>query len=125
MKRIVFCGIIALVIFAAGISALAYTSSVADNIIKGIEQVEWDYASGDIESAKKAAEKVSREWEDFRSVHFLTIDNDHALEITMTLKRICSLLEREDEEALTECEVMLGLIELYVGEQRPNILNIL
>ena len=43
----------------------------------------------------------------------------------MTAKRIQSLLEKEDDEALVECEVMLELIEVYGREQMPGIMNIL
>ena len=125
MKRIVICCIIAGVIFASGISALIYTSSITEDIAQSLEQLREEFLKGDMEAARAAAQRAGDKWKDFREMHFLTVDNDHSLEITMTAKRIQSLLEKEDGEALVECEVMLELIEVYGREQMPGIMNIL
>ncbi|HBH94105.1 MAG TPA: hypothetical protein DDX91_00010 [Ruminococcaceae bacterium] len=125
MKRIVICCIITVLIFASGVFTLIYTSSVTGNIARELRQLREDFLSGDTEAAKAAAQRAGDKWESFREMHFLTVDNGHALEITMTVKRIQSLLEKEDEEALTECEVTIELIEMYGDEQLPDFMNIL
>lgn len=125
MKRIVICCIIAAVIIASGIFSLIYTSLVTEDIARNIKQLREDFLNNDMESARAAAQKAGDKWSGFREMHFLTVDNDHALEITMTVKRIMSLLEREDDEVLTECEVMIELIEVYGREQVPDFMNIL
>lgn len=125
MKRIVICCIIAAVIFASGIFSLVYTSAVTEEIAQSVKQVRKEFLNSNMEAARAAAQRAGDKWGDFREMHFLTVDNDHALEITMTAKRIISLLEREDDEVLTECEVMIELIEVYGREQVPDFMNIL
>ena len=125
MKRIITCCIIAAVIFVSGIFSLIYTSSVTEDIAQSLEQLRENFLKDDMEAARAAAQRAGDKWKRFREKHSLTVDNDHALEITMTAKRIQSLLEKEDDEALVECEVMLELIEVYGREQMPGIMNIL
>ncbi len=125
MKRIVFCVVIIAVIIAFGTFSLIYTSSVTGTISHDLEQLQTDFQNGDYEAARACAERVNNRWEKFCKIHFLTADNEHSLEITMTAKRIESLLDREDEEALTECGVMMELIKVYEREQMPSIMNIL
>ncbi len=125
MKRIIVCCIIAALIFASGIFSLIYTSNVTEEIAQSVEQVRDEFINNDIEAAGAAAERASEKWMGFRKLHFLTVDNDHALEITMAAKRIQSFLDREDDEVLTECEVMIELIRAYGKEQTPDIMHIL
>lgn len=125
MKRIVLCIVIIAVIIAFGTFSLIYTSSVTGTISHELEQLRTDFQNGDYEAARACAERVNNRWESFCRIHFLTADNEHSLEITMTAKRIESLLDREDEEALTECGVMLELVKVYEREQMPSIMNIL
>lgn len=125
MKRIIVCCIIAALIFALGIFSLVYTSKVTEEIAQSVEQVREEFINNDIEAAGAAAERASEKWRGFRELHFLTVDNGHALEITMAAKRIQSFLDREDDEVLTECEVMIELIRVYGKEQVPDIMHIL
>ncbi|MBD5082316.1 MAG: DUF4363 family protein [Ruminococcaceae bacterium] len=125
MKRIVLCIIIIAVIICFGTFSLIYTSSVTGSITRDLEQLQTDFRDGDFEAARACAERINNRWESFCRLHFLTADNEHSLEVTMTAKRIESLLEREDEEALTECGVMLELVKVYEREQMPSIMNIL
>ena len=125
MKRIVLSVVIIVIIIAFGVFSLIYTSAVTGAISDDLEQVRSGFLSGDLEAARAAAERVNERWENFCEIHFLTADNEHSLEITMTAKRIESLLEREDEEALTECEVMKELVRVYEREQMPGFMNIL
>lgn len=125
MKRIVFCIVIAAVIIVLGISTLAYTSKVTDKIYQDLEQIQTEFTSGDTEAAKATAARMIKHWQSFREMHFLTLDNDHYLEITVTAKRLESLLEKEDEEALIECEVMKELVKVYGRKQVPDIMNLL
>ncbi len=125
MKRILVCCIIAVLIFALGIFSLIYTSKVTEEIAQSVELVREEFINNDTEAARAAAERAGEKWRGFRKLHFLTVDNDHALEITMAAKRIQSFLDREDDEVLTECEVMIELIRVYGREQVPNIMHIL
>lgn len=125
MKRIVISIVIIGLIIALGVFSLIYTSNLTREISDNLEQVRKEFLSGDIEAARAAAERANSHWKSFCDIHFLTSDSEHTLEITMTAKRIESLLEREDEEALTECEVMKELVRVYGDEQVPNIMNIL
>lgn len=125
MKRIIICCIIAALIFALGIFSLVYTSKVTEEIAQSVEQVREEFINNDAEAARAAAERAYEKWRGFRELHFLTVDNDHALEITMAAKRIQNFLDREDDEVLTECEVMIELIRVYGKEQVPNIMHIL
>ena len=125
MKRIVLCIIIIAVIICFGTFSLLYTSSVTGAITDDLKQLQTDFGNNDLEAARACAQRINDRWESFCRLHFLTADNEHSLEITMTAKRIESLLEREDEEVLTECGVMLGLVRVYEREQMPSIMNIL
>lgn len=122
MKRIIVCCILASTILIGGILGLIYTEKTGDYITENLRQVTECYGKGDIEGAKAAAEKVSEKWSDFRCLHILITDNDHALEITMAAERIKRLLEQEDEEVMVECGIMERLVSDYCREQeiRPG-----
>ncbi|MCM1299049.1 MAG: DUF4363 family protein [Firmicutes bacterium] len=125
MKRIMTCCILAALIFAAGIAALFYTDKAADEIAESIRLIEDCCLKEDMEGARAAASKMAEEWESFRRLRLLTADSDHALEITMSAARITDMLQRENDEVLTECAVMAELIRVYKEEQLPNIMNVL
>lgn len=125
MKRIIACCIMAAVIFAGGAAALYYTDKAADEIIDNLRLIESCFLKDDKEGAEEAAEKMEEGWDNFRKLHILTVDNDHALEITMSAARISDMLRRDNEDVLTECKVMEELIRVYREEQEPSILNIL
>lgn len=125
MKRIIVCIALTAVIFVGGTVCLFYTSQISDRIAANLDEAERLFLSGDTEGAAAAAARASGDWQKFRSIHILSVDNDHVLEITMSITRIESLLEREDEETVTECAVAKKLIENYRSESMPSIMNIL
>lgn len=125
MKRIIVCIALTAVIFAGGTVCLFYTSHISDRIAANLDEAERLFISGDTEGAAAAAARASSDWQKFRSIHILSVDNDHVLEITMSITRIESLMEREDEETVTECAVAKKLIETYRSESMPSIMNVL
>lgn len=124
MKRIVICCILAAVIFAGGILGLIQTLRMGDSITDGLRRVTEAYDNGDMKEAKAAADDVSEKWENFRRLHILITDNDHALEITMAAERIKKLLELDDDEVKVECGIMEELISDYCREQEIRAGNI-
>lgn len=125
MKRIITCLIIAAVIFAGGTAALFYTGSTADKITGELERIEACWQEGDKEGAMEAAREMEQCWESFRKLHMLIADNEHALEITMSMAKITDMLKRDNEEFLTECNVMSELISVYKQGQLPTFTNVL
>ncbi len=125
MKRIIVCIALTVIIFAGGTAGLFYSCGVSDRIAANLDEVNRLYLSGDSEGAAAAAARVSDDWTKFKSLNILSVDKDHILEISMSITRIESLLERNDEEALTECAVAKELIEGYRNKNVPSILNIL
>lgn len=125
MKRIIACCILTVLIFAGGIAALCYTNKAADEITENLKAIESLYLKDDKEGAKEAARKMEEGWKSFRRLHMLTVDNDHILEITMSAAKIRDMLQRDNEEVLTECAVMEELIGVYKEEQFPSIMNVL
>ena len=125
MKRIIVCIILTAVIFAGGTACLFYTANTSDKIAADLDKVTQMILSGDTKGASTAAAKARKDWQDFKRLHILSVDNDHVLEITMSIARIESLLERQDEEAVTECAVAKELLRSYKNENMPNIRNIL
>ncbi|MCH5200949.1 MAG: DUF4363 family protein [Oscillospiraceae bacterium] len=125
MRRIVICIILALVILAGGICGVIYTTGFSDGLLTEVEAVAENFERGDIEAAKQAFSRVKTSWDGFRDFHILVSDQEHALEITMCITRMESLLEQEEDDLLTECATAAKLIEVFRHEQLPNITNIL
>lgn len=125
MKRIIICCIITAVIFVGGILALCYTNNTADNITEDLKLIETCWLKEDKEGAMEAARRMETCWKNFRKLHMLTVDNDHALEITMSAAKITDMLKRENDDLLTECAVMSELIRVYKDAQSPVIMNVL
>lgn len=125
MKRIIVCIALTAAIFAGGTGCLFYTSSVSEKITENLTEVKRLYESGDAEGAAAAAERAGSDWRKFRELHVFSTDNDHILEITMSIARLENLIERESDELLTECSVAIELIEVYKSEIMPGIMNIL
>ena len=124
MRRIVICSVLALVILAAGIWGVIYTTGFSGKLLADVETVADSFEQGDIEAAKQAYSQAKQSWESFRNFHILVTDQEHALEITMCIARIESLLRQEDEELLTECAQAAELIKVFRREQIPNPANI-
>ena len=124
MKRIVICCILAALILLGGIFGLVGTLKVGDDIKDGLKRITAAYESGDTETAKAAADEVAEKWRNFRKLHILITDNDHALEITMAAARIKQLLELGDDEVKVECGIMEELISDYCREQEVRAGNI-
>lgn len=125
MKRIAVCTVIAILIIAGGIASVLYTSDFSGKMSENITRIENKFEEGDIHGAKQAMYRTEKQWDGFRRFHILISDDDHALEITMSLAKMQSLLEQGDDELLTECETAKQLIERYGYEQLPYIMNIL
>lgn len=125
MKRIIICCIITAVIFVGGILALCHTNNTADNITEDLKLIETCWLKEDKEGAMEAARRMETCWKNFRKLHMLTVDNDHALEITMSAAKITDMLKRENDDLLTECAVMSELIRVYKDAQSPVIMNVL
>ena len=125
MRRIVICSILSLAILAAGIWGVIYTTGFSDGLLTDVEAVADNFQRGDIEAAKQAFFRVRENWDSFRDFHLLVSDQEHALEITMCIAKMESLLEQEDDELLTECATAVKLIKVYRHEQLPNVTNIL
>lgn len=125
MKRIIVCIVLAAVIFAGGAVSLFYTNSVSDKLLENLDEAERLFESGDSEGAAAAVARASDDWHTFKELHILSMNNDYILEITMSITRLESLVEREDEETVTECAVAKELIMAYRNETMPGIMNIL
>ena len=125
MRRIVICSVLALVILMGGISGVIYTTGLSDRLLAEVEAVAENYEHGDIEAAKQACSRVRASWDGFRDMHILVSDQEHALEITMCISRMESLLEQEDDDLITECAAAAKLIGVFRREQLPSIMNIL
>ena len=125
MRRIVICIVLSLMILAAGIWGVIYTTGFSDRLLSDVEAVADNFEQGDTEAAKQAYSRVRTSWDGFRDFHLLVSDQEHALEITMCIARMGSLLEQEDGELLTECATAAKLIEVYRHEQLPSVTNIL
>lgn len=125
MKRIVICIVLSIIIFLGGIGSLYYTCRISDDILDSLEQAQRMYSEGNSEGTAQAVSQVRKSWNKFRDIHIFTVDNGHALEITMSMAKIESLLERDDEEIITECRVMGELVEVYRNEMMPSIMNVM
>ena len=125
MRRIVICSILALAILAAGIWSVIYTARFSDRLLDNVERVAESFEQGDMEGAKQAYSDAREGWDSFRELHILVFDQEHALEITMCLARIGSMLEQEEDDLLTECAQAAKLIAVYRHEQLPCWTNIL
>lgn len=125
MRRIVICIILSIVILAAGIWGVIYTTGFSDRLLTEVDTVAEKFQQGDTEAAKQAFFRVRDSWEGFRDFHILVSDQEHALEITMCIARMESLLEQEEDDLLTECAEAARLIEVFRNEQLPSLTNIL
>lgn len=125
MKRIILCSVLAGIMIAGGIFSCFYVFSFSERMGENIENISRCFEAGESEAARQAFDTADREWKSFRRLHILIADDDHALEITMSMAKIDSLLQQEDEEVLTECESAKELIRVYGYEQLPYVMNIL
>ena len=125
MRRIVICSILSLAILAAGIWGVIYTTGFSDALLSDVEAVADNFQRGDTEAAKQALSRVRTSWDGFRDFHILVFDQEHALEITMCIAKMESLLEQEEDDLLAECATAAELIKVYRHEQLPKITNIL
>ena len=125
MRRIVICTVLSLVILAGGVWGVIYTTGFSDSLLTVLETVTENFQQGDMEAAKQSLSHVKESWEGFRDFHILVSDQEHALEITMCIARMESLLEQEEDDLLTECAEAARLIEVFRHEQLPSLTNIL
>lgn len=125
MRRIAICIALALAILAGGIWGVIYTTRFSDRLLSDVEAVAVNFEQGDTEAAKQAYSRVKTGWDGFSDFHILVSDQEHALEITMCITRMGSLLEQEEDDLLAECATAAKLIEVFRHEQLPNITNIL
>ena len=125
MRRIVICSILSLVILAWGIFGVVYTTGVSDRLLRELGAVSENFEKRDFEAAKQALSRVQEGWDGFRNLHIFVSDQEHALEITMCIARMGSLLEQEEDDLLTECVQAAKLIEVFRREQIPGITNVL
>lgn len=125
MKRIVVCVILALSLAAAGSWCFFYSDDTAKNILEELEETERLYSSGDTEEAAAASARAKDKWNGFTEIRILSVDNEHEMEITMSMSRLVSLIESENEEAMVEWAAVKELVEGYKREISPFVLNVI
>ena len=124
MKRAIICGIIVIVLVAAGIISYFYTDRVTREIQDSISRVSESYELEDYEAAKSLSTETAKSWEHYLAAHIFVSDKEHALEITLSLLRIKALAEEKSEELKEECIAAIDLVGLYRENQQVNLANI-
>ncbi len=124
MKRIVICLFITAVLIIMGAASLCYTDSVTREAADTIDSVAASFEQGDFAQAKSLTMRLSQNWENFIENHPFLIDEEHIMEITVSIARIKSLAEEESEDLPEECAVTRELVQLYREKNSVNLKNI-
>lgn len=125
MKRVILCLALTVAVFSMAVWSYLSICGISDEIIPDISSVSSYAQSNNYSASLIFAEKANARWKEFLSGHIFVTDKEHIMEITTALTRIESLARQENEEVVTECDVVKRLIEVYLEKQEPDILNIL
>lgn len=113
MKRIIICGLIMITLVIIGIISLFYTDSVTDAAARKVDEISASFGSGDYDLTRKLTAELDKSWQDYYQGHIFMVDKDHAMEISLSISRIKSMAEQDDDDLPTECGAAQDLIQLY------------
>lgn len=122
MKRLGASAVLLFLIIVFGLWGYLRTEHTVDLAIKTLDEAQHAVYEGNGEAAEKLFSELSEQWTDFCRLSVLLTDSEHALEITMSIAR---LTQARENELISECNVLRRLLEAYLHEQKPTILNIL
>ncbi len=124
MKRIIICGLIMITLVIIGIISLFYTESVTDAAARKVDEISASFENGDYDLTRRLSGELDKSWQDYYQGHIFMVDKDHAMEISMSISRIKSMAEQEDDDLPTECGTAQDLIQLYRRKHDLTLENI-
>lgn len=122
MKRIGASAALLFLLAVFGLWSFFRTEHTIETALETLDKAQTAAERGEDERVKSLCGELEEQWSDFRRLPILLTDSEHALEITMSVSRIKGA---QDEELKSELFVLRGLLEAYLYEQTPTILNIL
>lgn len=125
MKRIIICAFIMIFLIILGTASYICTDNTLDEAEQAVNDISLSFEKGNMELAKKLAEKLAEEWEKDCGNYMFIIDKDYVVEITLSVSRIKAFAHDENSEIKVECETALGLMKLCREKENIEIGNIL
>lgn len=115
----ILCLLIAVSIFSG-----IWINGKCKSLIELSSQAEEIFSSDEKEKAIEITKRLETEWEDFRSVAAVLIQNNKLSEIDRICARIKHLAENDSEELLSELTELQHILDLLRNGEIPKINSI-
>ena len=120
LSAVILCTLIGISIFS-GVSV----DRSCGKLISSSERI-WElYSAGDREAAYRCAQEMESEWDDFRSMAAVLLDNGKLSEIDRVCARIVYLVESGSEELHPELTELRHMAEALRSGERPSLSSVL
>ena len=124
MTRIKISTAILCLLIAVSIFSGIWINGKCKSLIELSSQAEEFFSSDEKEKAIEVTKRLETEWEDFRSVAAVLIQNNKLSEIDRICARIKHLTENESEELLSELTELEHILDLLRNGEIPKINSI-
>ena len=124
MKRIIICAFIAVLLIILGIASYICTDGALSETEQTVNEISLSFGEGDMDAVKSLSQRLSQNWRKNYGSYLFIVDKDYIVEITLAISRIEALSKNGDEELLTECETIYGLLELCREKENIEVSNI-
>lgn len=124
MTRIKISTAILCLLIAVSIFSGIWINGKCKSLIELSSQAEEFFSSDEKEKAIEVTKRLETEWEDFRSVAAVLIQNNKLSEIDRICARIKHLTENDSEELLAELTELEHILDLLRNGEIPKINSI-
>lgn len=124
MTRIKISTAILCLLIAISIFSGIWINGKCKSLIELSSQAEEFFSSDEKEKAIEVTKRLETEWEDFRSVAAVLIQNNKLAEIDRICARIKHLAENDSEELLSELTELEHILDLLRNGEIPKINSI-
>lgn len=124
MTRIKISILIICILILTSILSGIWINGRCKSLIELSVQAEEFFESGDKKKAVELTKKLETEWENFRSVASVLLQNNKLSEIDRICARIKPLAENDSEELLSELAELENMIDLLRCGEIPKITSI-
>lgn len=124
MTRIKISTAILCLLIAISIFSGIWINKKCKSLIELSSQAEEFFSSDEKEKAIEVTKRLETEWEDFRSVAAVLIQNNKLSEIDRICARIKHLAENDSEELLSELTELEHILDLLRNGEIPKINSI-
>lgn len=125
MKRLTVCIAIICFMIVIAIVALYNMQWSTKMIVSNVSQIIYSVNEGDTERAITLADETTGLWEHYTSIAYIYLEQDQLTRITISISKLKTLIQTNNDNLLSECESTIKLVEDLYRSQLPLLNNIL